>query len=359
MKVDMGQGFYLARPVEKPQERYPKVERVINVISEKSAQSNNSMSNLLASLCRYINPIDESEEVSTLIERFKNENITSVTVVHNDMPVGFIDRTRFFAKLGQRFGYALFVNKTVRSVMISAMVFESVTPIEDVSTKVLSRDRRCIYDDIIVTKNGAYVGMVKIYDVLDHLTDQKIKMAVQANPLTGLPGNNIIKENIARRLARNEIFAVCYFDLDNFKPYNDHYGFMRGDDVIRFLGRLLQENIKNYDPRAFVGHIGGDDFVVVCGTAEVEEYCGMMISSFDNGVKQFHEGYDLESGYYTSKDRQGRTCRYPLLSLSIGVVSTQRRKFHSYGHLVSVASEVKRKAKEIVGSAFCIDHRHS
>jgi len=162
-----------------------------------------------------------------------------------------------------------------------------------------------------------------------------------------------------QRLEKNELFAVCYFDLDNFKPYNDVYGFNKGDEVIRFIGTLLKEHTAHYDPRAFIGHIGGDDFVVVCRSVEVEEYCRTIISSFEGSIGQFHDAEDIKAGSYQSSDRKGHTRRYPLLSISIGAVTTQHRKFSSYGHLVSVASEVKRKAKEIGGSCFLIDKRQS
>ncbi len=359
IKVDMGQGFLLAEPVDEPESHYPEVEFMITKDSENHKQLNNSTSNLLGSLCVYTEPINDNETVLSLIERFNDESITSVTVVNNNMPVGFIDRSKFFSKLGQKFGYALFSKRQVRSVMDSVMAFESSTPIEDVSIKLLSRNKKNIYDDIIVTKNGVYVGIVKIYYILNLLTDQKIRMAIQANPLTGLPGNNLIKEEIIKRLERNEIFAVCYFDLDNFKPYNDVYGFNKGDEVIRFIGNLLKEHTLRYDPRALIGHIGGDDFVVICRATEVKEYCKNIISCFETATSQFHDERDIKAGFYRSNDRKGNPIHYPLLSISIGVVSTQQRKFESYGHIASVASEVKQKAKKISGSCFLIDQRQS
>ncbi len=172
-----------------------------------------------------------------------------------------------------------------------------------------------------------------------------------------MPGNNLIKQEITGRLENGEIFAVVYVDLDHFKPFNDHHGFARGDSVIRFLGDLLKRTTLEWDFNGFVGHVGGDDFVLVCRGQGVETLCRNMLDRFDEEVKTFHNAEAVRKGFYEAPDRRGELKGFPLLSLSLAVVSTRNRVIVSYGQLVSVASEVKKKAKEMPGSSFFIDRR--
>jgi diguanylate cyclase (GGDEF)-like protein len=182
-------------------------------------------------------------------------------------------------------------------------------------------------------------------------------LAKQANPLSGLPGNNLIKAEILQRLAKKEIFAVLYIDLDNFKPFNDNFGFEKGDQVLRYLGHMLQEELFKWDNSAFVGHVGGDDFVAVCRTGHVDALCRSLITRFQYEIKQFHDEQSVARKFYTSYDRLGRKRQYRLLTISIAVVTTEHRAFDSYGHLASVASEIKKKVKDNGGNSYHIDSR--
>ncbi len=357
MKVDLGQGYYLARPSEKLYTREEK-NSFPAALSQRYKDSSGNSGNLVGSLVQFIDPVEADTNVAEVAERFKTDpDLSALPVLNQRAPVGVIHKAKLFYQLGQRFGYDLFFRKPTRSIMENALIFEFSTPLEDVSRRVLARDENSVYDDVIVVRNGAYLGVVKIYHILERITEQKINLAMEANPLTALPGNNLIKEEILNRLNTNQVFAVVYFDLDNFKPFNDSFGFEEGDRVIRFFGTLLKESLSQWDPRGFVGHVGGDDFVAVCRTSGIESLCEMVIERFDHDIKRFHGEDAARLGYYRSYDRKGCLQTFPLLSVSIGVVSTSARKFSSYGHLVSVASEVKKKAKSLQGSCYYIDHR--
>jgi diguanylate cyclase (GGDEF)-like protein len=360
MKIDFGQGYYLAEPAEDLQHCSNEAcERILELNINGFAKKQEG--NFIGAIVDTVPPIEIRETVSSIIQLFKDDRHLFALPVVNDkdegIPAGIIHKNRLFYKLGQQFGFALLSEKSAEHIMEKPLVFESDHLLEDVSLKSLERSGTHVYDAVVVVKNGIYIGIVHIHELLSKITEQKINMAIQANPLTGLPGNNIIKEEIITRLGRNQLFATLYFDLDNFKPFNDNYGFKKGDMVLRFLGNLLQEKIHEQDTEGFIGHIGGDDFVAVCRPLDMKILCEEILRLFDKGVKIFFDKETIKKGYYKSINRKGKIENLPLLSLSIGVVSSRDRAISSYGELASVASEVKKKAKQTHGSSYCIDLR--
>ena len=178
------------------------------------------------------------------------------------------------------------------------------------------------------------------------------------NPLTGMPGNLLIAEEVNYRLSSGRPFALLWIDIDHFKSFNDAYGFARGDRVLRWLGDLLaQSKHERSNNEDFIGHIGGDDFVVLTDPPSAREICGWLIEHFDAAVGGFYDPKDVERGYLTGLDRFGTPRRFPLLSLSIGGVDTSRREFTSYDQVSTVAAEVKRFAKKRAGSTYAFDER--
>jgi diguanylate cyclase (GGDEF)-like protein len=178
------------------------------------------------------------------------------------------------------------------------------------------------------------------------------------NPLTGLPGNLLIAEEVNYRLRNDRPFALLWIDLDNFKSFNDAYGFGRGDRVIRLLADLIvelkQERANDED---FIGHIGGDDFVIVTNPESATEISQWLIGRFDAAIAELYDPEDVARGYLTGFDRFGTPRRFPMVSLSIGIVDTGRRPFHSYDEISTVAAEVKSFAKKGEGSTYAFDER--
>ena len=178
------------------------------------------------------------------------------------------------------------------------------------------------------------------------------------NPLTMLPGNSSILKTIQGHLDRGTERAVCYVDIDNFKPYNDRYGFSRGDEVIRMVARVLVNVIQDASgPEGFVGHVGGDDFVFAVPLEKAEEICQEILRNFSTLIPLFLDEEDLEAGCFVSTDRRGERCSFPLTSLSIGVVSCVKGRFHHYGEVAAVAAQLKKKVKGLPGSNYLIDRR--
>lgn len=179
------------------------------------------------------------------------------------------------------------------------------------------------------------------------------------SPLTGLPGNVQIQSELRKRLMRNEDFTVLYLDLDNFKSYNDVYGFVKGDEIIKFTAQTITKHVKN-EPNldTFVGHIGGDDFVAILGeNIGYDEICQNIISNFDKEVKSFFTEEDVERGYLKVQNRRGKMERFPLTSISIGVVLVEKNRFANILEIGEVGAQVKHIAKKYRGSCYAIDRR--
>lgn len=179
----------------------------------------------------------------------------------------------------------------------------------------------------------------------------------EINPLTRLPGNISINKEIHARIDKHEDFAFGYADLDHFKPFNDRYGFSRGDEVIKMTGRIILGIVKSKQPQgSFVGHVGGDDFVFIIDPAMVEEAASEIIKAFDSLITGLYDPEDLKQGFIRSVDRKGNASSFPVMSMSIGITDT-RRTFSHYGEVTELAAEMKKFAKQFKGSCFKTDKR--
>ena len=178
------------------------------------------------------------------------------------------------------------------------------------------------------------------------------------SPLTGLPGNVQIHAELKKRLSNKEPFSVLYLDLDNFKAYNDVYGFLKGDQIIEFTAETILKGVHaNLEDSAFVGHIGGDDFVAIVSTTNCERICQNILAMFDSDVKKFFTDTDLEKGYIEVENRKGIIEQFPLTSLSIGVVVADVGRFHNILEIGEVGAQVKHAAKSVMGSSYAVDRR--
>jgi diguanylate cyclase (GGDEF)-like protein len=178
------------------------------------------------------------------------------------------------------------------------------------------------------------------------------------SPLTGLPGNTRIQEELERAIEHDRRFALLYADLDHFKAYNDHYGFARGDDVLRLAARLLHAAVQaGGGADAFVGHVGGDDFVAITGEEAAKAVVEDLIERFDAEIPSLYDPDDAKHGWIEVENRRRVLERFPLVTLSVGVASTAARRFSHYAEAVAAATEMKSQAKQQPGSAWAVDRR--
>ena len=183
-------------------------------------------------------------------------------------------------------------------------------------------------------------------------------LALDANPITGLPGNNSITQYIESKVLSGENACVIYTDIDNFKAYNDKYGFTRGDDVIHFTSDVIQTAVRNSPcPDAFIGHVGGDDFILVIPSEYGNEVPQEIIRRFDKEVTQFYNRQDTDLRYIESKNRQGKAQIFPIMSLSIAGIDLQNKNYTTCLEVNDACAEMKKRAKESPGSTICFDRR--
>jgi diguanylate cyclase (GGDEF)-like protein len=187
---------------------------------------------------------------------------------------------------------------------------------------------------------------------------RRVEVDSSLSPLTRLPGNLAIESELRRRIADDERFAVLYLDLDNFKAFNDVYGFTHGDEAIQLVARIAVDAVRRRGTISdFVGHIGGDDFIIVTAPDRAEEIAQGIIDAFDTNIRSLYSPKDLRQGYIETRDRRGALNRYPIMTLSIAIVSNEIRRIESYAEIGETAAELKQYAKSVGGSVFVKDKR--
>ena len=194
-------------------------------------------------------------------------------------------------------------------------------------------------------------------DLRLELVIRRARRDVSVHPTTRLPGTVQIERNIGFRLSNHEEFAVCYADLDNFKEFNDRYGYNHGDHVILLLSRILRDVVRGLAPDGFVGHIGGDDFIFIVNMKYLEGCCDEIIYLFDELIPYQYTAEDRRAGYFLGRDRRGSIRRVPLMTLSIGVVTNQIQPFTHTAQVSELAAEMKTYTKSLPGSGYAVDRR--
>lgn len=231
-------------------------------------------------------------------------------------------------------------------------------PVIILTAESLSADR------VVGLTAGADDYMIKPFDPVELIarvksTLRRSREMRDVNPLTRLPGNLQVQDEIGRRLGAGERLALLYVDIDNFKAFNDYYGFLRGDRVISALATLIVDSVDCVCGRsgAFVGHVGGDDLVVICDPERAEELARSLISGWDAAVAGHYDPADAERGYIEVPDRRKQPHRFPLMTLSIGIVTNTRRPLAGHWEAVEIATEMKRFAKREARSNYALDRR--
>ncbi len=240
---------------------------------------------------------------------------------------------------------------------LKADPYTAVVPVAFLSTRHASDQVRDWFvtgaDEVITPLFGPAEQRSRL-DVLLVRTERNITV----QPSTRLPGTTEIEREIRQRLETESKFAVCYADLDHFKEYNDRYSYYDGDRVIFILSRILRDVVKGTSPTdGFVGHIGGDDFIMVLPITIVSDVCTEVLSVFDNLIPFQYSAQDRRAGYFFGKDRRGQLYRVPLMTLSIGIVTNEHRHFEHPAQVSELATEMKSYAKTLPGSVFVVDRR--
>ena len=233
----------------------------------------------------------------------------------------------------------------------------SITPIIVVSSETERNHRIEILKESVEYYIKKPVNAQYLYYTIKNLS-RLLTINRRISPLTGLPGNVQIHAELKKRISNHEEFSVLYLDLDNFKAYNDVYGFLKGDEIIKFTAdtiiRCIHSSIAD---NAFIGHIGGDDFIAIVPILHCEKLCESIIANFDVEVTKFFTEDDNEKGYIEVANRKGIIEQFPLTSISIGVVEADKDRFSNMLEIGEIGAQVKHAAKSVMGSSYAIDKR--
>jgi len=308
-------------------------------------------------LMREVAPVTPDTDNDVVYRRFERDaELQMIPVVERGTPRGIINRLTLIDRFARPYRRELYGKRSCTAFMNARPVVVDVdTSIEELSYRVVEGDQRAILDGFIVVRDGRYAGVGSAQDLIREMTELRIAAARYANPLTLLPGNVPIAEHVERLLAQGCRFAVCYYDLDNFKPFNDVFGYQRGDEAIQLTARVLAEAL---DARLdFLGHVGGDDFVAVLQSEDWEARCARTLACFGERAAALFDPEDRERGGFMAEDRLGNRHLFGLLSLSIGAVPVEPGTFGSHAEIATAASEAKRLAKRQPGNSLFVERR--
>ena len=359
--VAFGQGYHLGRPNMVPARALPaEVVQALGrhgvaVYPQRSSLDKNGASiRKLLHRVAAVSPEKNNNEVYDIF--LKEPKLMIIPVVDDGVPLGLISRFEMIDHFARPYQRELYGKKSCTLFMdAKPLVADHETSLQELSYTMVQSDAHHLVNGFIITEHGRYLGMGTGHDLMREITQMQINAARYANPLTQLPGNVPINEHIDRLLHSGSRFWVCYCDLDHFKPFNDVYGYRKGDDVIELTGDILSSHCDAN--RDFIGHIGGDDFMILFQSEDWEARCQAMLERFAAAIPAYYSSSDCERGGYISEDRQGKKVFYSLISLSLGVIKVEAHQYYTHHQIATQAAEAKKQAKKIHGNSLFLDRR--
>lgn len=367
--VQYGQGFYLQRPNEKIIEIDKDLIHLIRTLSGtdvkiiKSSEEETEISlhdtamsieqgiGDIAKPCQVFSPETKGEFVYEYFQ--KNLYTAEICIVDKtDRFIGCVTRARAIEKFGGLYGYSLNAKKSITDLLVeNPLVVDCELSIEAATRIAMNRRADHLYDAIVVTKEDKFFGIVTLRDLVLTFISIQLKKAEDENPLTRLPGNAVIQQKIHKVIQAQKPFSIMYLDLDNFKAYNDAYGFGNGDKMICQMAKSIQKLSSKKD---FIGHIGGDDFVIISPDWNTESLYKKIAEDFHKNISALYHDKDWEKGFIMAKGRDGIQKEYPIVTISAAVFSNEKEKAVNEEELYIRIAELKKQSKNIEGNSFCV-----
>jgi diguanylate cyclase (GGDEF)-like protein len=351
MGVHYAQGYLLGKPGKEPAAIQAEHKQMIN---QHRKIVGAGMTWSIGDLITHVQVFDSKELISEVAQYFKrNSDAVGAAIVSGGAPVGLIMKEKLFQQLSGQYGFSLFWNRSIDQIMDEhPLIVDEHMAVELVSQMATSRSIQNLYDLVLITSGGQMAGTASIRTILESITNVRMETARVANPLTGLPGNLQIHRELNRRLSEHKPFSVVYADLDYFKWFNDRFGFRKGDELIQYTADILQQAVAACgNPHDFVGHVGGDDFIVISLADNAEQLCQEMIRRFEQGVTLFYEG---ETWEYV-QDRNGNSIPSQGVTLSLSLVICSCEIPVSLEQISHAAAYLKKKAKAHQGNVYYCD----
>ncbi len=359
--VLLGQGYFISRPTHTPpliaSTETSSIINTKNISAFPKSPYSPQIKVIAQKLMRHVEAAHPQTENEQILDRFAADpTLRAIPVVQQGIPVGLINRSGFIDHFVKPFQRELMGKKSCSlSMQADPLLVEKNMPIEELGHFIADAEERHFNHGFIITDRGRYLGVASGQDLLRELTQMQIAAARYANPLTMLPGNVPINEHIEQLLQAGTPFYACYCDLDNFKPYNDVYSYRHGDEMIQLAARILGWVCE--PSRDFIGHIGGDDFILLMQSRDFRERCERALCSFEQASTLLFKPEHLAAGGYTSEDRHGNVMFHPLVSLSIGASYISADRYFSHYEVSSAATMAKKMAKRTKGNNLFVEQR--
>ena len=352
--ADLGQGYLLGRPDIRCCNVAAKAAQLLKL--KKSLALAESLEPVITKVAA-IPALTPAQQVADLFTADKS--LACVAVIDDaQQPVGIVTKAMINERFSHPFGRALYEKKAIKYCMeASAVVVARHLSMDTVSALLTAEAQEDSSPYFIVTEQGRYYGLGSVRKVLRQISEHKIQLARYANPLTLLPGNVPINTHIDMLLQQTQPFTIAYFDINNFKPYNDHYGYSQGDLVIELLAQIIVSEADS--AHDFVGHIGGDDFIVLFAAEQAELFARRIVQRFEQRVKHYYRSEHLVAGGICATDRLGRATFFPLLTLSVGIATPDVKLCTNHHDVAALASDAKQQAKQQPGSSIFVNKRRA
>jgi EAL domain-containing protein (putative c-di-GMP-specific phosphodiesterase class I)/GGDEF domain-containing protein len=353
MNIEFIQGYYFGRPAIQPQRSIAEELFLKRKTMARFRSSAPRANTLVSSLLTSLTPVMTHDDVNEVGERFQlAADLIALPVINNDNSVaGMVWRDELMTLYASRYGRDLHGRKPIHLFMdVDPTVADVALPLKSLSQRITSQYRSLQQGMFILTDNNQYSGVASLMDLLRQITDLQITMARHANPLSGLPGNVPISEQTTEVINQSRDVVICYFDLDNFKPYNDIYGYGKGDKVINKTANILTTHVN--PELDFVGHVGGDDFIILFESEDWQKRCHDILATFTEHQPNLYSHKHLINQGITAQDRHGKSAFFPLLCLSIGAVRLlDFDTIKNEADLAEHATQAKSMAKKVSGNS--------
>jgi EAL domain-containing protein (putative c-di-GMP-specific phosphodiesterase class I)/GGDEF domain-containing protein len=349
MGIKLGQGDFLGMPQTKPVQKVDAKTQLFLAAKFSSflpsqtptPQKITLRESMIISAPSLTREVSNAEVIQIFVD---NPNFHSLAVVEGAYPVAIISRAVLLSQGAKPYFLELFGKKScMRHANLSPRTVELDQDVQDLIGILTSQDQRYQTEGFIYTKNGQYVGMGMGEHLANLVAESRLEAARHANPLTSLPGNIPISEHINRLLERKVSFIVAYADLANFKPFNDHYGFWRGDEVIKLVAATMLRHLDS--ALDFIGHVGGDDFLLVFQSEDWHARLSNCIAEFDLAAVKLYDETAILAGGIEAEDRDGRKRFFPLTTLYAGAVHVYEGSYNTASEVSSAAATARHNAK--------------